>query len=181
MKLKMKWMKSKNGKKKIKQKDLKNKTNKCTYDFQQVERIRSFGDNNYTGKTNIDEAGMDQSNLLENIVNLNNKSRPRLNKDKEKKILMSTYESAYALYEGQELTYNTFESGIFPIKETQGKELKILTPKEMFQRLQIALAQVKAHSTSENLLNEIRHVMYSLNSEKGITKKVYNNIIKGII
>ena len=35
-------------------------------------------------------------------------------------------------------------------------ELKILTSKEMLQRLPIALAQVKAGSDSENLLNEIR-------------------------
>ena len=33
-----------------------------------------------------------------------------------------------------------------------GKELKILTPKQMLQRLQIAFAQVKARNTSENLL-----------------------------
>ena len=32
--------------------------------------------------------------------------------------------------------------------------LKILSPKEMQQRLPIALAQVKAGNTTENLLNE---------------------------
>ena len=36
----------------------------------------------------------------------------------------------------------------------------------MLQRLQIALAQVKAGNTSENLLNEIRQVIYSLYREK---------------
>ena len=30
------------------------KTNKYTYDFQQYENIRLFGDSIYTGKTNID-------------------------------------------------------------------------------------------------------------------------------
>ena len=40
--------------------------------------------------------------------------------------------------------------------ETKGKRLKILTPKQMLQRLPIALAQVKAGNNSENLLNEIR-------------------------
>ena len=40
--------------------------------------------------------------------------------------------------------------------ETKGKGLKILTPKQMLQRLPIALAQVKAGDNSENLLNEIR-------------------------
>ena len=36
----------------------------------------------------------------------------------------------------------------------------------MLQRLQIALAQVKAGNTSENLLNEIRQIIYSLYREK---------------
>ena len=36
--------------------------------------------------------------------------------------------------------------------------LKILIPKQMLQRLLIALAQVKASNTSEDLLNEIRQI-----------------------
>ena len=61
------------------------KTNKYTYDFQQYENIRLFGDSIYTGKINIDEADMDDSYLLENIVkfNNNNKSRPRSKEDKK--------------------------------------------------------------------------------------------------
>ena len=39
--------------------------------------------------------------------------------------------------------------------ETEGKGLKILTLKQMFQRLPVALAQVKA-VLKEILLNEIR-------------------------
>ena len=63
---------------------------------------------------------------------------------------------------------------------TKGKGLKILTPKQLLQRLPIALAQVKAGNNSENLLNEIRQIVYSLYQSKEITKKVYNNIIKSI-
>ena len=33
----------------------------------------------------------------------------------------NTYGSAYALYKGRESILNAFKSGIFPIKETQGK------------------------------------------------------------
>ena len=62
--------------------------------------------------------------------------------------------------------------------ETKGKGLKILTPKQMLQRLPIALAQVKAGNNSESLLNEIRQIVYSLYQSKQITKKVCNNIIK---
>ena len=64
--------------------------------------------------------------------------------------------------------------------ETKRKGLKILTPKQMLQRLPIPLAQVKAGNNSENLLNEIRQIVYSLYQSKQITKKVYNNIIKSI-
>ena len=64
--------------------------------------------------------------------------------------------------------------------ETKGKGLKILTPKQMLQRLPIALAQVKAGNNSESLLNEIRQIVYSLYQSKQITKKLYNNIIKPI-
>ena len=64
--------------------------------------------------------------------------------------------------------------------ETNGKGLKILTPKQMLQRLPIALAQVKAGNNLESLLNEIRQIVYSLYQSKQITKKVYNDIIKSI-
>ena len=46
--------------------------------------------------------------------------------------------------------------------KTEGKGLKILTPKQMLRRLPIALAQVKAGNNSESLLNEIRQIVYSL-------------------
>ena len=64
--------------------------------------------------------------------------------------------------------------------ETKGTGLKMLTPKQMHQRLPIALAQVKAANNSENLLNGIRKIVYSSYQSKQITKKVYNNIIKPI-
>ena len=65
-------------------------------------------------------------------------------------------------------------------KETSVVRLKILTPKQMLQRLPITLAQVKAGNNSESLLNEIKQIVYSLYHSKEITKKVCNNIIKSI-
>ena len=50
----------------------------------------------------------------------------------------------------------------------------------MFQRLSVAIAQVKASNNSESLLNKIRQIVYSLYQSKKITKKVCNNIIKSI-
>ena len=47
------------------QKDLKYKTNKYLYDFQQFETIRSFSGSFYSGKINIVEAELYQSNVLE--------------------------------------------------------------------------------------------------------------------
>ena len=64
------------------------------------------------------------------------------------------------------------------IKTKYGEGLKILTPKQIPQRLPIALIQVKAGNTSENLLNEIRQIIYSLHREKEVTKKVYHNTMK---
>ena len=101
---------------KIKRKELIYKANKYKYDFQQYETIRSFGENIYDRKITTDEVEEDQSNLLKNIVEFNEKSIPRTKEGKDKK--QDTYESTYALHEEQ----------IFPIKSTQGKWLKILTP-----------------------------------------------------
>ena len=65
-------------------------------------------------------------------------------------------------------------------EETKRTRLKILTSKQMLQRLPIALAQVKAGNNSKNLLNEIRKIVCSLYGSKEITKKLCNNIIKTI-
>ena len=66
------------------------------------------------------------------------------------------------------------------MNKTSGKRLKILTPKQVLQRLSIALAQLKTGNNSESLLNEIKQIIYSLYQPKEITKIVYDNIIKSI-
>ena len=65
-------------------------------------------------------------------------------------------------------------------KSIYGEGLKILTFKQIIQRLPIALVQVKAGHTSENLLNKIRQIIYSLYRAKEITKNVYNNTMSSI-
>ena len=47
-------------------------------------------------------------------------------------------------------------------KATKGTGYKILTHKQMLQRLPIAFAQVKAGNNSQSLLNEIKQIVYSL-------------------
>ena len=62
---------------------------------------------------------MNQGNLSKNIVESNNKSRPRTIESKDKK--RETQERAYLSYESRELIFNAFKSEIFPIKETRKK------------------------------------------------------------
>ena len=62
----------------------------------------------------------------------------------------------------------------------EGTGLEILTPKQMLQRLPIALTQIKAGNNSQSLLNEIRQIVYSLYQSREITKKLYNYILKSI-
>ena len=128
---------------------------------------------------------MDQSNQSENMVKSNDKSKPKAKEGKAKN--QNIFDSVNTLNEGREITLNAFKSGIVPIKPKKGEGrpsnltvwLKILSSKQMFQRLQIALAQVRAGNTSENLLllYEIRQIIYFLYWAKDIAKKVYNNII----
>ena len=67
------------------------------------------------------------------------------------------------------MALNGFKSKIFLKKSTgigtlntDNSKLKILTSKQMLQQLPIALAQVKAGNNSQNLLNEIRQIVYCL-------------------
>ena len=69
---------------------------------------------------------------------------------------------------------------MFPIMAEKGERLKILTHKQMLQRLSIAFTQVKASNTSEDLLNEIRRIINSLYRAREITKKLYNNMMNSL-
>ena len=62
-----------------------------------------------------------------------------------------------------------FGFALLPIKGVLGRSI-----------YSYSLAQVKAGKTSENLLNEIRQIIYLLYQEKEITKKVYNNKMNSI-
>ena len=94
---------------------------KNIYDFHQYETItsvgdkiiRSVGESIYNQNASIVEVADDQGNLLNIIVEFNNKSRLRSKEGKGKK--GDTYESAYALYESRKLALNAFKSKIFLI------------------------------------------------------------------
>ena len=60
----------------------------------------------------------------------------------------------------------------------KGEGLKILTNKQMLNRLPILLTQIQAGNNSKSLKNELRQILYSLKRSKVLTKTVYNNLIK---
>ena len=62
----------------------------------------------------------------------------------------------------------------------KGEGLKILTNKQMLNRLLILLAQIHAGNNSKSLKNELRQILYSLYRSNVLTKTVYNILIKSI-
>ena len=63
---------------------------------------------------------------------------------------------------------------------SSGSGLKILTNKQMLNRLPILLPQIQAGNNSKKLKNELIQILYSLYGSKALTKTVYNNLIKVI-
>ena len=66
------------------------------------------------------------------------------------------------------------------VSKVKGGRLKILTDKQMLNRLPILLAQIQAGNSSIKLKNEIRQILCSLYRSKVLTKTVYNDLIKSI-
>ena len=67
------------------------------------------------------------------------------------------------------------ESGGSP--ERKGQGLKMLIPNQMFSRLTISLATLKAGNNSEKLKNEIRQLLYLLYRSRKLSKTIYNNLV----
>ena len=158
--------------------------NNCVHFIHPYMR-RLPGEDIYGGKITLEEANEDQSDLADKINEFNKKTRPKSDRKKQKREIVK--ENLYNFFEAREMVLNGFKSKIFLTKSagtglfnTDNSKLKILTPKQMLQRLPIALAQVKAGNNSENLLNEIRQMIYSLYQAKEITKNVYNNLMKSL-
>ena len=78
--------------------------------------------------------------------------------------MIQNVESVFDLTEKKYLLFRDYSLLISEAKHKAeyGRSFKTLTPKQMLQRLPIALEQVKAANTSENLLNETRQMIYSL-------------------
>ena len=78
--------------------------------------------------------------------------------------------------EGQKRFSNDYDSNGWSSRSG----LKILTNKQMLNRLPILLAQIQAGNNSNKLKNEARQILYSLYRSKVLTKTVYNNLIEAI-
>ena len=81
-------------------------------------------------------------------------------------MLYKTRNESIKFYDDYSLMMSEGKTKLKQNNTTKGTGLKILTPKQMLQQLPIALAQVKAGNNSENLLNEIRQIVYSLYQSK---------------
>ena len=121
--------------------------------FRMFKIRRSFREDIYSNKITITKADQKQSELVDYILNFNNKTRAKNKADKKTK--KNILNSAQNPYYGRELVINAFKSGLFPLKPRTGTRFKISTTTQMLQKL-IALAQVKAGNNSESLLNDIR-------------------------
>ena len=62
----------------------------------------------------------------------------------------------------------------------KGEGLKILTNKQMLNRLPILLVQIQAGNNLIKLKDETRQILYLLYRSKALTKTVYNKLIKSI-
>ena len=150
--------------------------NEYTYSFKNFQTIKTFGRDIYEGKITIEEANEYQTDLLAEIMNFRKNTKPRSQEKKQEKEIV--LKNLYNFFEGREKVLDAFESKIFSIKSKGSgilnpdhSKLKILTPKQMLQRLPIALAQVKAGNNSESLLNEIRQIVFLCINQNKSQKK----------
>ena len=135
------------------------------------------------GYKTLQEIEEDQNNFKSSLGQITS-GDPEHKDDYKKDVIKNTKN----LYNSRQKVINLFNDSakirseaIYKSQQNEtGTGFKILTPKQMLQRLPIALAQVKAGNNSESLLNEIRQIVYSLYLSKEITKTVHHNIIKSI-
>ena len=143
--------------------DLNEEIFKKYFNFQRPSDMLMF-----LNKTNDKEKNIE----LVNVINSGLKDlKEEIKKMSKTEIEIEDSESIVEIVE-QILNFNK--------QNQQGQALKILTPNQMFSRLQITLAQLQAGNNSSKLKNEIRQLLYSLYLSKNMTKQVYNNLMNYI-
>ena len=130
--------------------------------------------NEYKGMINIFKSIHSGDKTLKDIEQEQNKFKKEINiikqgnpkKRSEKQ--QETIDNIENLYKSRQEVVNMFNNYAKNVSKSiheakhEGKGLKILTSNQMFKRLPIALAQIKAGNNSESLLNEIRQIVYYL-------------------
>ena len=58
-------------------------SSKESFNFNAFKTIRAFGEDIYNSKITINEADQEQTDLVNYVLNFNNKARPRNNSDKK--------------------------------------------------------------------------------------------------
>ena len=166
--------------------------------------LKKFLDESITNKKIIDIRWVDNRKLFNKI---NNDVTNRYHKDKNSTELLSIQsflddinnehienkKDAYKKFkdlknnvQSEELkdVVKELERAIFGYdyenEESSVSGLKILTNKQILNRLPILLAQIQAGNNSTKLKNEARQILYSLYRSKLLTKTVYNNLIRAI-
>ena len=126
--------------------------------------------------------------MLIEIRNFNSKVKPRNPENKQKE---NCFSNVYSVFDSRERVLDAFQIKIFQIKNkgtgfsdlptrdkvSQHSNLKILSPTKMLGRLLIVFKQVKPGKIFENLLKEIKQIVYSLYGPKETYKTEYENII----
>ena len=104
--------------------------------------IRVFGNEIRNNIIDMSMANDGQNQLSKHLIEFKSKTKPH--NPESKKVKEDVVNSTIALLKRREMVFNTFESGIFlkPKELEKGEGLRILTPKQMPQRLPIALAQI---------------------------------------
>ena len=137
-----------------------------------IDKIRN-------SKTSLTDVKSNRAKFKSNLTEVKKAYKTRA---KEQKDTLYNTETLYKARNEAIEFYDNYSSMMSEakLKATKRAILKLLTPKQMLQRLPITLAHVKAGNISKNLSNEIRQIVYSLYQSKEITKKVYKKIIKSI-
>ena len=123
--------------------------------FDEFDNALGIIDKIRDGKIDLDDAKNNQQKsktYLEKIKK-GNKSKEQKNTLYNIEMLYKARKEAIEFYDDYSLM---MPKAKVKANETKGTGLKILIPKQMLQRLPIALAQVKAGSNSESSLNEIK-------------------------
>ena len=135
-------------------------------DFSMHNDAKSLFDMIKNKGISLTHAEENQADLETDVADINNGGK----KSSAQKEVIKNVEKVRGSRQAVINFYKSYSSmainAAYDTKQQEEKGLKILTPKQMLQRLPIALAQIKAGNNSESLLNEIRQIVYSLYQSK---------------